>query len=75
MDKKQEIFNGFFTKGTLLDQHFNKQEVVEIEKYKILYHKVNNMLAESEIHCQDPLVMAVMDALHEIDGGTYNEKI
>ena len=43
-----------------------------------LYHKVNDMMgqlgADGEINTLDPLVQDVMDTLHEIDGGTYDEE-
>lgn len=57
----------------------NKKNKRQLTKYKILYHRINNMLADltsqGGISAQDPLVETVMDALHDIDGGVYNENI
>ena len=57
-----------------------KVDYVEIEinrsiRDSDLYHAINMMIcklsAEGEIHPQDTKVEAVMDALHDLDGGIY----
>lgn len=46
---------------------------------KALYDSVNAMMAQlgasGELHPRDATVTAVMDALHDIDGGAWSDKV
>jgi hypothetical protein len=49
------------------------------EEWIKLYHAINDMMctlgAEGEISTRESEVEAVMDALHEIDGGVYDPNL
>lgn len=50
----------------------------ELNRYYYLYNRINIMMGElggeGEINSQHAKVQSVMDALHDIDGGTFEEK-
>ena len=53
----------------------NADDAEYIGRLEALYNAVNEMMAplgaHGEIYATDDRVLAVMDALHEIDGGVY----
>lgn len=57
----------------------NKKIKRKLKKHITLYHAVNAMLAqledEGQIHKSEAIVEELYNALHDIDGGVYNEKI
>jgi len=60
--------------------YFDPESVIKhIQKWKKLYHSVNNMMAElgaeGEICAEDKLPCDVMSVLHEIDGGQYDANL
>lgn len=52
-----------------------ERKLAEAEKYKGLYSPINEMMtplgAHGMIYAKDDRVTAVMDALHDIDGGIF----
>jgi hypothetical protein len=77
-DDLQELIDGLVEDLFIPKLKATERKLAEAEKYKGLYNPINEMMAplgaHGMIYAKDDRVTAVMDALHDIDGGVFKPK-